>query len=300
MDPLDAQIRQVFFFDTPELALNNAGVVVRARRVQNKGNDSVVKLRPIVPDALSKDASAVSQPRGRGRRDAGWVRVLGDAEGEARSDGGSRHDPRREADPEALLEGAARVLRRQCARGSRAGRALRPGADLRPQAEVEPGGIRASPRRRALALPGRLADPRAVDEVRHDRSDAGRGRGTRIPCRARASISSASSRPRRKRRSSSSRRNCRRSAARRSGSGRGVSLGAPRRLVARPRRARRADGTSRHSTARPDHGVRRRRADQRRRLRARRRRRSRPRSQGQPSRSGCSQAQPCSSSATPP
>ena len=52
MDPLDAQIRQVFFFDTPELALNKAGVVARARRIQGKGSDSVVKLRPIVPDAL--------------------------------------------------------------------------------------------------------------------------------------------------------------------------------------------------------------------------------------------------------
>ena len=27
LDPLDAQIRQVFFFDTPDLALNKAGVV---------------------------------------------------------------------------------------------------------------------------------------------------------------------------------------------------------------------------------------------------------------------------------
>ena len=52
MDPLDAQIRQVFFFDTPDLKLNDAGVVVRARRVQRKGDDSVVKLRPVVPDEL--------------------------------------------------------------------------------------------------------------------------------------------------------------------------------------------------------------------------------------------------------
>ena len=55
MDPLDAQIRQVFFFDTPELALYEAGVVVRARRVQGKASDSVVKLRPVVPDVLSKE-----------------------------------------------------------------------------------------------------------------------------------------------------------------------------------------------------------------------------------------------------
>src|SRR5436190_18400799 len=55
MDALDAQIRQVFFFDTPELALNEHGVVVRARRVQGKGGDSVVKLRPVVPSELPKD-----------------------------------------------------------------------------------------------------------------------------------------------------------------------------------------------------------------------------------------------------
>jgi hypothetical protein len=52
MDPLEAQIRQVFFFDTPDLRLNSHGVVVRARRVQGRGDDTVVKLRPIVPDQL--------------------------------------------------------------------------------------------------------------------------------------------------------------------------------------------------------------------------------------------------------
>jgi hypothetical protein len=52
MDPLEAQIRQVVFFDTPDLALDAAGVVVRGRRVQGKGDDSVVKLRPVVPTEL--------------------------------------------------------------------------------------------------------------------------------------------------------------------------------------------------------------------------------------------------------
>jgi hypothetical protein len=52
MDPLEAQIRQVVFFDTRDLALDRAGVVVRARRVQGKGEDSIVKLRPVVPEAL--------------------------------------------------------------------------------------------------------------------------------------------------------------------------------------------------------------------------------------------------------
>ena len=50
LDPLDAQIRQVIFFDTPDLALDKAGVVVRARRIQGREGDSVVKLRPVRPD----------------------------------------------------------------------------------------------------------------------------------------------------------------------------------------------------------------------------------------------------------
>ena len=45
----------MFFFDTPELTLNQAGVVVRARRVAGRGGDTVVKLRPVVPDELPDD-----------------------------------------------------------------------------------------------------------------------------------------------------------------------------------------------------------------------------------------------------
>jgi hypothetical protein len=55
LDPLDAQIRQVMFFDTPDLALDRAGVVVRARRIQGRPGDSVIKLRPVDPDAVSDD-----------------------------------------------------------------------------------------------------------------------------------------------------------------------------------------------------------------------------------------------------
>jgi hypothetical protein len=52
IDPVEAQPRQVFFFDTPDLALDKAGVVVRARRIQGGGGDTVVKLRPVVPTDL--------------------------------------------------------------------------------------------------------------------------------------------------------------------------------------------------------------------------------------------------------
>jgi hypothetical protein len=55
LDPLTAQIRQIFFFDTPDLTLNQAGIAVRARRVQGRNGDSVVKLRPVVPGELPDD-----------------------------------------------------------------------------------------------------------------------------------------------------------------------------------------------------------------------------------------------------
>ena len=34
IDPVESQPRQVWFFDTPDLALNRAGLVVRARRIR--------------------------------------------------------------------------------------------------------------------------------------------------------------------------------------------------------------------------------------------------------------------------
>jgi nitrogen fixation protein FixH len=58
VDPLDARLRQVFFFDTPDLALDRAGVVVRARRTQGDPDDTVVKLRPVVPKELPDDLRA--------------------------------------------------------------------------------------------------------------------------------------------------------------------------------------------------------------------------------------------------
>ena len=93
IDPLDAQIRQVVFFDTPELTLNHHGVVVRARRIQRKPGDSVVKLRPLVPEQLPPslrrsrevDVEVDAMPGGfvcsgsmKARRDDAWLKdVLG-------------------------------------------------------------------------------------------------------------------------------------------------------------------------------------------------------------------------------
>ncbi|MET0772436.1 MAG: adenylate cyclase [Candidatus Limnocylindrales bacterium] len=55
LDPIEAQPRQVFFFDTPELTLDRAGLVVRARRIQGGRGDTVVKLRPVEPASLPAD-----------------------------------------------------------------------------------------------------------------------------------------------------------------------------------------------------------------------------------------------------
>jgi hypothetical protein len=55
IDPLDAQVRQVFFFDTPDLQLNARGLIVRGRRIQGRGDDSVIKLRPVKPADLPGD-----------------------------------------------------------------------------------------------------------------------------------------------------------------------------------------------------------------------------------------------------
>jgi hypothetical protein len=55
IDPLEARVRQVFFFDTPDLRLNAAGVVVRARRIQDAAADTVVKLRPVVPAEMPEE-----------------------------------------------------------------------------------------------------------------------------------------------------------------------------------------------------------------------------------------------------
>jgi hypothetical protein len=55
LDPVEAQPRQAFFFDTPDLALNKAGVVVRARRIQGGDGDTVIKLRPVDPSTIDPE-----------------------------------------------------------------------------------------------------------------------------------------------------------------------------------------------------------------------------------------------------
>jgi hypothetical protein len=55
LDADDAEERDVFFFDTPELTLFDDGVILRARNIHETDDDSTVKIRPL--DAAQVDAS---------------------------------------------------------------------------------------------------------------------------------------------------------------------------------------------------------------------------------------------------
>lgn len=45
--------RYIYFYDTPDLDLNRAGIITRARRVVGDRHDSTVKFRPVVPDQVA-------------------------------------------------------------------------------------------------------------------------------------------------------------------------------------------------------------------------------------------------------
>ena len=206
LDPLDAQIRLVSFFDTPDLALNRAGLIVRARRVQGREDDSVIKLRPVVPDELPDEL----------RRSPGMVVELDAMPGgyvcsaslKARLETppASRSASRGKRATSKLFTKAQRAFYAAHAPdGLELDDLSRARADLRPQAQHDAAGLPPQARRRDVALSRRLTDPRALDEVRTRRDVPGRGRGPGFPDRGTASTSRASSTRRRRPRFSSSR-----------------------------------------------------------------------------------------------
>ena len=81
IDPVEAQPRQVFFFDTPNLDLDKAGLVVRARRIQGgrgiRSSSFARSCRTSCPTRSVRSASVQC----RGRRDAGRLCLLGLDEG---------------------------------------------------------------------------------------------------------------------------------------------------------------------------------------------------------------------------
>jgi hypothetical protein len=52
LDPVEAQPRQLYFFDIADQALNRAGLILRARRRQDGGADTVT-LRPVNPTKIA-------------------------------------------------------------------------------------------------------------------------------------------------------------------------------------------------------------------------------------------------------
>ena len=204
LDPLEAQIRQVFFFDTPELALDKQGVVVRARRIQGKGDDSVVKLRPVVPAELPDEL----------RRSASF-RVEVDALPGGYVCSAALKGALRPTDVTSAVAGEI-PLRKLFSKEQRAffaahapeGIGLDDLSILGPifvlKLRFAPRGARPPARRRDVALPRRLPHPRALDALRHrPRHSRSRPSSARSSPRA-ASTSRASRRRRRARRSSTS------------------------------------------------------------------------------------------------
>lgn len=54
-EDVEAERREIYFYDTLGLDLFEAGVVLRARLVRDGADDSTVKLRPVAPERLSDD-----------------------------------------------------------------------------------------------------------------------------------------------------------------------------------------------------------------------------------------------------
>ena len=145
------------------------GLVVRARHVQGREHDSVVKSRPVDPATLRKQLR--KSPDFGVEVDAmpgGFVcsaSLKGLVEGDAIRKTAFR-DP---SDPQAVLEAPACVLRRTHAGGARTRRSLGYGSD--PRAETQMAARRAPEQDgcRAVDLSRRLAHPRALHQVRAGR-----------------------------------------------------------------------------------------------------------------------------------
>ena len=110
-DPVEAEPRQTYFFDTPDLALNKAGLIVRARRSPKGKGDTVVKLRPIDPAAieaeLRHDEAFKIEVDVNPRR----LCVLRIREGPLHGAGRARRQRRQDAAAVDLYAEAARLLR---------------------------------------------------------------------------------------------------------------------------------------------------------------------------------------------
>ena len=150
------------------------------------------------------EATQVTGVWGRGRRHARWFRVLRFDEGRCRG-GRSERDLCRSATVEQIVhEEQLDFYADHAPHGLSIDRPVDARTDQRHEAQVHAQGLRPQSGRRAVDLPRRCADPRALDEMRSGRRvRSRRRRRRRISPRTAARLSS-SSRPRRERPCSSS------------------------------------------------------------------------------------------------
>ena len=206
LDPLDAQIRLVSFFDTPDLALNRAGRD-RARaaragpRGRLRGQAAARSCRTQLPDDLRRrrawSSSSTRCPAATSARRA---------EGPARRRTGGQEACRGQARTRKLFSKAQRAFYAAHApEGLELDdlHAARP--DLRAQAQLDPARLRPQARRpRCGSTPTARASSSSRPSARRRRCSRSRPRPG-VPDRGSGSTSRASSRRRRSRRLSSSR-----------------------------------------------------------------------------------------------
>ena len=177
IDPLDAQIRQVVFFDTPDLTLDKAGVVVRARRVQVGARR--LDGQAAADRARQPSGRAAEEPelRGRGRRHPRRLRLLGidEGSGSARASASVLHGDK------PIKKLFTKEQRQFYAEHAPEGLDINDLSILGPinvfKLKWKPVDFPRKVVGRALELPRRVAHPRAVDEVPARRRVPGGGRG---------------------------------------------------------------------------------------------------------------------------
>ena len=186
IDPLDAQIRQVFFFDTPDLRSTRPASSCARAACRTRGTTASSSCDRSTRRRCRRSSARSPSLRGRGRCHARGLRVLGHDEAAC-----CRRPRSRTRWPATVRSGSCSSKEQRAFYETYAPEGI--GLDdltiLGPVFVLK---LKQTPpelgRRlvdRAVALSRRLADPRALDPVRAERGVPGGGRDARLPGRAR-------------------------------------------------------------------------------------------------------------------
>ena len=157
IDPVEAQPTPGLLLRHADLALDDAGGVVRARRIQGGRGDTVVKLRPVVPADLPSELRHEAAFNVEVDAMPGGFVCSGSYKG--RSTGQEIRDAVAGTLPiRKIFAKEQRGSSGITPRGDRPGRAGPARPDVRPQGDVPADRAPAALRRRGLVLPRRLAD----------------------------------------------------------------------------------------------------------------------------------------------